>query len=166
MLKDILLKSGAIKFGDFVLASGKRSNYYVDIKESMTEPGALKEVAELISKKLSSGIIAGVELGAVPLVVAVAVLYSKKYIIIRKERPHGTKSLLIGQAPYGGSADIIEDVVTTGGSVLRAAEILKESGLKVSRVICVVDREEGGRENLAEAGIELIPLLRISEVKG
>ena len=165
MLKDILLKSGAIKFGDFVLASGKRSNYYVDIKESMTEPGALKEVAELISKNLSSGIIAGVELGAVPLVVAVAVLYSKKYIIIRKERPHGTKSLLIGQAPDGSSADIIEDVVTTGGSVLRAAEILKESGLKVSRVICVVDREEGGRENLAEAGIELVPLLRISEVK-
>ena len=61
--------------------------------------------------------------------------------------------------------NIIEDVVTTGGSVLRAAEILKESGLKVSRVVCVVDREEGGKENLAKAGIELISLLKISEVK-
>ncbi len=165
MLKDILLKSGAIKFGDFVLTSGKRSTYYVDIKESMTDPGALTEVAELISKKLTSSIIAGVELGAVPLVVAVAILSGRRYIIIRKERPHGTKSLLIGQTPSGSSVDIIEDVVTTGGSVLRAAEILKESGLNVSRVICVVDREEGGRENLAEAGIELIPLVKISEVK-
>ena len=165
MLKDILLKSGAIKFGDFVLTSGKRSTYYVDIKESMTDPGALTEVAELISKKLTSSIIAGVELGAVPLVVAVAILSGRRYIIIRKERPHGTKSLLIGQTPSGSSVDMIEDVVTTGGSVLRAAEILKESGLNVSRVICVVDREEGGRENLAEAGIELIPLVKISEVK-
>ena len=165
MLKDILLKSGAIKFGDFVLTSGKRSTYYVDIKESMTDPGALTEVAELISKKLTSSIIAGVELGAVPLVVAVAILSGRRYIIIRKERPHGIKSLLIGQTPSGSSVDIIEDVVTTGGSVLRAAEILKESGLNVSRVICVVDREEGGRENLAEAGIELIPLVKISEVK-
>jgi orotate phosphoribosyltransferase len=165
MLKDILLKSGAIKFGDFVLTSGKRSNYYVDIKETMTDPTALKEVAELISKNLTSDVIAGVELGAVPLVVAVALLSGKRYIIIRKDRPHGTKSLLIGQAPSGSGVNIIEDVVTTGGSVLRAAEILKESGLKVSRVVCVVDREEGGKENLAKAGIELISLLKISEVK-
>jgi orotate phosphoribosyltransferase len=165
MLKDELVRKGAIKYGSFTLTSGKQSNFYVDIKECMTDPDTLKETAELLSANVHSDIVAGVELGAVPLLVAVSMLVHKPYIIIRKEREHGTKSLLIGKTPPGGTVDIIEDVVTTGGSVLRAAKLLSDTGLKTASVICVVDREEGATEALSENNISLISLIRISEIK-
>ena len=165
MLKDELVRKGAIKYGSFTLTSGKQSNFYVDIKECMTDPDTLKETAELLSANVHSDIVAGVELGAVPLLVAVSMLVHKPYIIIRKEREHGTKSLLIGKTPPGGTVDIIEDVVTTGGSVLRAAKLLSDTGLKTASVICVVDREEGAAEALAENNISLISLIRMSEIK-
>ena len=74
------------------------------------------------------------------------------------------KKLIVGNIEKGMTIDIIEDVVTTGGSVLRAVNILREAGLKVNRVITVVDRENGGKELLSKNGIELISLMRISEL--
>ena len=68
-------------------------------------------------------------------------------------------------APAGSTVDIIEDVVTTGGSVLRAAKMLADAGLKTERVVCVVDREEGAKEALAQNNISLVPLIRISEIR-
>lgn len=165
MLRDELVENGAIKYGTFTLTSGRQSNFYVDIKECMTLPDLLRETAELLAAKVKSDIVAGVELGAVPLLVAVSLLVRKPYIIIRKEREHGTKSLLIGRTPPGNTVDIIEDVVTTGGSVLRAARMLSDAGLKATRVICVVDREEGAKDALAENNISLEPLIRISEIR-
>ena len=165
MLRDELVEKGAIKYGTFTLTSGKQSNFYVDIKECMTAPDLLRETAELLAEKVQSDIVAGVELGAVPLLVAVSMLVHKPYIIIRKEREHGTKSLLIGKTPPGSTVDIIEDVVTTGGSVLRAAKMLADAGLKPERVICVVDREEGAMEALAQNNVSLVPLIRISEIR-
>ena len=165
MLRDELVEKGAIKYGTFTLTSGKQSNFYVDIKECMTVPDLLRETAELLAEKVQSDIVAGVELGAVPLLVAVSMLVHKPYIIIRKEREHGTKSLLIGKTPPGSTVDIIEDVVTTGGSVLRAAKMLADAGLKTEKVVCVVDREEGAKEALAQNNISLVPLIRISEIR-
>ncbi|MFG1518887.1 MAG: orotate phosphoribosyltransferase [Thermoplasmataceae archaeon] len=165
MLADTLVKSGAIKFGEFKLTSGAMSSYYVDIKEICTNPSTLKEIVENIKPNITAGIIAGVELGAVPLIVATSIIANKPYIIIRKERSHGTGSLIIGNNFEGKEVDLIEDVVTTGGSVVKAVEILRENKAIVKKAICVVDREEGGKKNLLDHGIELIPLVKISQIK-
>lgn len=159
-----LLESGAIKFGDFTLTSGKKSKYYVDIKDAATRPETLGLIAKIFAGMASETKLAGVELGAVPLLVATAVAKNVPYLIIRKERKHGTGKLTIGEIVPGETIEIIEDVVTTGGSVLRAAEYLRENGAKVSDAYCVVDREEGGMDLLRENGIALHPVIRISEI--
>jgi len=165
MLKDALIETGAIEFGDFVLASGKRSKYYIDIKKASTKVKVLEMMAQEISKRVKGDILAGVELGAVPLTVATALLTGKDYLIIRKgKKEYGTGKMIEGSFQEGAVVDIVEDVVTTGGSVIRAVKILRDSGLKVERVICVVDREEGGKENLEKEGVELIPLVRAREL--
>ena len=163
-LSEKLLKSGAIKFGDFVLTSGKHSKYYVDIKDAATDPEILGLISEIFTNSIGSHKIAGVELGAVPLLVATAVRKGVPYLIIRKERKHGTGKLTIGEIFNGEEIEIIEDVVTTGGSIMKAVNYLRENGAKVNRAFCVVDREEGGRELLETNGVELTPLIRISEI--
>lgn len=96
MLSEDLVKSGAIKFGDFILTSGKRSDYYVDIKEAATDPNLLSEIASEFSKMIHARKIAGMELGAVPLIVATSLNMGIPYVIVRKERSHGTLSLIVG----------------------------------------------------------------------
>lgn len=165
MIGKKLLDAGAIKFGDFILTSGKRSDYYVDIKDAATEPEMLDEIAAELASKITAGKIAGMELGAVPITVATAVKKKMPYLVLRKERKHGTKKLVIGKLDHGEEVEVIEDVVTTGGSVLKAAQLIRENGGIVKRAICVVDREEGGAEMLKENGIELVPVVKISEVR-
>ena len=165
MLIEKLVECGAVKFGDFVLASGKRSKYYVDIKKASTKHEILELMGEMLAEHIRGDLIAGVELGAVPLAAITAVKAKRDYLIIRKERKgYGTSKLIEGDFEPGRIVDIVEDVVTTGGSVLRAINILRENGLIVQRVICVVDREEGGKENLEKEGVELISLVKASEL--
>ncbi len=165
MLKEKLVESGAIKFGDFTLASGKKSKYYVDIKKASTKYEILEMMGEMLADHVKGELLAGVELGAVPLVAITAVKSKRDYLIIRKEKKgYGTSKLIEGEYEEGKVVDIIEDVVTTGGSVLRAIRLLRDAGLKVNRVICVVDREEGGRENLEKEGVELISLVKSHEL--
>jgi len=160
----MLIKNGAIKFGDFTLTSGLKSKYYVDIKEVSTKPEFLNELAEELSKNVKAKTIAAVELGAVPILIATSIKMNLPLLIIRKEREHGTKDLLIGKFPEGTEVDLIEDVVTTGGSLIKAIDLLRSRGAKVTRAICVVDREQGGAEALKAMGVELIPLVKISSV--
>lgn len=163
LVKDKLTKCGAIEKGNFVLTSGKRSDYYVDIKRCITDPGVLGFLSSILVRHVHGDVIAGVELGAVPLLVGVSILSGKRYIIVRKERDHGTNSLLIGDPRE--KVTIIEDVVTTGGSVLRAAKLLRENGATVDECVCVVDREEGGAELLSENGIKLRALISSSLIR-
>lgn len=163
MLKDRLFETGAIKFGDYVLTSGNKSNFYVDIKDSATIPDILEEIASELASKVTKDKIAGMELGAVPITVATAVKKGIPYLVLRKERSHGTKKLIIGHLNEGEEVELIEDVVTTGGSLLKAAKLIRENGGIVKRAIVVVDREEGGREMLLENGIELDSLVKMSE---
>ncbi len=165
MLKDRLVETGAIKFGDFVLTSGKRSNYYVDIKDAATIPDILDEISAEIASRITVDKIAGMELGAVPITVAAAVRKKIPYLVLRKERAHGTKKLIIGQLSEGEEVELIEDVVTTGGSLLKAANLVRENGGIVKKAIVVVDREEGGREMLLENGVELQSVVRMSDFK-
>ncbi|OWP57005.1 MAG: orotate phosphoribosyltransferase [Thermoplasmatales archaeon B_DKE] len=164
-MKDILLSSGAIKIGDFVLTSGKKSSYYVDIKEAATDPMVLKAISEEIAKKITAGKIAGMELGAVPLIVSVSILKTIPYVILRKSITHGTKKLTVGKIDTGETIDMVEDVVTTGNSLLKAVNLIRENGGIVKRAICVVDRMDGGSELLKENGVELVPLLKISDLE-
>ncbi len=169
-LSEALKDCEAIRFGDFTLASGKKSRYYIDIKKASTNPEILKLIAieikkELLKKAIPVNYIGCVALGGVPIAVAVSLETGMPLVIIRKEtKDYGTKGQIIGDPKPGSSVILVEDVTTTGGSVLKAIEILKEEGLEVSYVLVVVDREEGASGNLKEIGVELIPLVRISDL--
>ncbi len=159
------IQSGMIKFGDFTLTSGKKSTYYVDIKEACTNPATLSEICEELEKKSIYGTIAGMELGAVPLIVGISLKTDKPYVIVRKgERNHGTKKQIIGNIIPGSKIDLIEDVVTTGNSLLKTALALRENGAIVDHAVCVVDRESGGEDLLKENGIKLESVVKISEL--
>ena len=167
-LAEKLKECGAIKFGDFTLASGKKSRYYVDIKKASTNPRILKLIAERISeimnrKSIPADYIGGVALGGVPIAVAVSLETGLPLIIIRKEaKEYGTKGQIIGEFKPGNSIVLVEDVATTGGCVLKAVRTLRDEGLVVRHVVVVVDREEGAGKSLADEGVELIPLVKIS----
>ncbi len=169
-LAEALKECGAIKFGDFTLASGKKSRYYVDIKKASTNPRILKIIAQAIKEKIkfhsiSADYIGCVALGGVPIAVAVSLETGLPLIIIRKEvKEYGTKGQIVGEFEHGKSVLMVEDVATTGGSVLKAIEMLRGEGVVVRHVIVVVDREEGALAALADAGVELIPLVKRSEL--
>lgn len=162
----LLKECGAIKFGHFVLTSGAISNYYIDIKKASTDPKILKKIAKAI-KPYTEGydIIAGMELGAVPIAVALSLETDKPYVIIRKEKKeHGTGRQIEGEDVKDKKVLLVEDVTTSGGSVVKAVKILRESQAKVNKVISVVDRESGAKENLLELDVDLISLISVSDI--
>jgi orotate phosphoribosyltransferase len=147
--------------GDFLLSSGQRSKYYLDKYRFSTEPKLLKSIAEGLAGLLPQGLncLAGVELGAVPLVTAVALETGLPFVIVRKgAKDYGTAKLIEGVLPEGAKLALIEDVLTTAGQAIRAANMLTELGAKVERVVYVVDREQGALENIRMAGFEGAPL--------
>jgi orotate phosphoribosyltransferase len=170
MKKDKLIQHlkecGAIKFGRFVLTSGAISDYYIDIKKASTDPKILKIIAQQMSDYTKGyDMLAGMELGAVPLVVALALETGIPYVIIRKEkREHGTGKQIEGGDVKGKSVLIVEDVTTSGGSVVKTIQILRENNAEVEKVIVVVDRENGAREQLQKLEVEFIPLVSVSEI--
>jgi orotate phosphoribosyltransferase len=147
--------------GDFLLSSGQRSKYYLDKYRFSTEPKLLKSIAEGLAGLLPQGLncLAGVELGAVPLVTAVALETGLPFVIVRKgAKEYGTAKLIEGVLPEGAKLALIEDVLTTAGQAIRAANLLTELGAKVERVVYVVDREQGALENIRAAGFDGAPL--------
>jgi orotate phosphoribosyltransferase len=166
LLKESLKECGAFKVGEFTLTSGKKSNFYVDIKQASTNPMILREIAVKMKEHVKDeNMIAGMELGAVPLAVALSLECKLPYLIIRKkERAHGTGKLIEGNMKPGDNVLLVEDVTTTGSSVIKAADIIREAKGQVSRVIVVVDREEGASELLGKHQISLVPLVRVSEM--
>lgn len=161
------LKScGAIKFGRFVLTSGAISDYYIDIKKASTDPKILKSIAKAMSPYVQGyNMLAGMELGAVPLVVALALETDLPYVIIRKEkREHGTGKQIEGGDVSGKHVLVIEDVTTSGGSVVKTIQILRENNAEVEKVLVVVDRETGAKEQLQKLEVDLLPLVTVSEI--
>ncbi len=164
-IEELLISSGAVMFGEFTLTSGKKSNYYINIKKATTNPAILIEITKAMAKYVLNEKIAGIELGSVPLAVALSIQTGKPFVIVRKEnKTHGTKEMIEGDLLKGEDVLVVEDVVTTGGSVVRAINVLKENGANVKKVLAVVDREEGGKENIEKEGIEFIPLLKVSSL--
>ncbi|TAJ44767.1 orotate phosphoribosyltransferase [Methanofollis fontis] len=163
---EALKSHGAIEFGDFVLASGARSSYYLDIKTAITDPALLRMISVAFAQKFSFDVVAGVAVGAVPLAVGVSLASEKPYAIIRKEeKTHGKSGVVIGDV-QGKRVLLVEDVTTSGGSALYGARVLKEAGATVVAVAPVVDRESGATEAFAREGIDLRPLTTISEIMG
>ncbi len=161
-----LLLEKSYREGDFTLTSGKKSEYYFDCKQTALHPAGGELLGKLFLKLLESENVAGVggmTLGADPLVSAVSVLSQAgshpmpAFIIRKKSKGHGTNQFLEGLSNFapGDSVALLEDVVTTGGTLITSCQRVEEAGLKVGCVLCVLDREEGGRENLAEAGYTL-----------
>jgi len=160
------IKELGLKEGDFVLTSGKRSGYYLDIKKAYTRPGVLSEIAARMETLLEGEErIAGMELGAVPIAVALSLKSGLPFAIIRKEgRKHGTGDRVEGGIKQGERVLLVEDVATTGGSILSAVKAIEEAGGKCGRAIVVVDRLEGADETLSKKGIELLPLFTVEEL--
>ena len=165
-LIQLLKDCGAIKFGHFVLTSGAVSDYYIDIKNASTDPNTLKKIAEAMAEYAEGyDLIAGMELGAVPLVVALSLKTKIPYVIVRKDkRKHGTSKQLEGGSVKNKKILVVEDVTTSGGSVVKTLQILHENHGNVDKVLVVVDRESGAGEKIENLNVEFVPLLSISEI--
>lgn len=149
--------------GDFILRSGRHSKFYLDKYLFSTRPDLLRDIASGLTEKLSAyepfDLLAGPELGAVAIVAAVSLQCGKPFVIVRKgEKGYGTSKALEGRAEPGQRVVMIEDVVTSGGAALMAAEKLRAAGLEVPVLLCVVDREEGGREQIEAQNLVFDPL--------
>jgi orotate phosphoribosyltransferase len=165
MLKDMLMEMKVVQKGEFILTSGKKSNYFVNIKRASTNPKVLREIGKAMAPYVNDCKIAGMALGAVPLAVAVALETDQPFVMVRKEpKDHGTKELIEGDVAPGDKFIIVEDVATTGGSTLQVVSALRGKGANVSKAIVVVDRMEGAREMLVEHGIELVSLFTVEDL--
>jgi len=165
MLKERLQELKVVQKGEFLLTSGRKSNYFVNIKRASTNPEVLREIGKAVAPYVGECKIAGMALGAVPLAVAVALETNRPFVMVRKEpKDHGTKELIEGEVNPGDKFIVVEDVATTGGSTLRVVSALREKGANVSKVVVVVDRDEGAREMLTEHGIELISLFMVKDL--
>ncbi|MBZ2166121.1 orotate phosphoribosyltransferase [Methanobacterium spitsbergense] len=163
----LLKDNHVVKYGKFTLSSGKESNYYVDMKRAITDPIILTKVAEIISEKLDTNDvdkIAGPALGAIPIVTAVSILSSIPMLMIRKEKKgYGTSELIEGDLQEGDKVIVLEDVTTTGGSLIKAVKAVSENGGLVKKAFVIVDRDEGAIDNLKKEGIELEPLVSVND---
>lgn len=153
------VRQAALLEGDFVLSSGERSRFYVDKYLFSTEPALLEELAGALADRLPRGIdrLAGVELGAVPLVVALALRTGLPYVIVRRDaKEYGTARGVEGRLEEGESVALVEDVVTTGAQSMKAARGLVEGGCAVEKVLAVLDRREEPGRDLGEFGFEAL----------
>ena len=162
-----LVRASYLK-GDFVLRSGKRSNRYFDKFLFETEPDLLRrlgaQLAELVPKDTQR--LAAPELGAVLLGGAVSMETGLPLLLVRKEpKAYGTGKQVEGRFAPGERVTVIEDVVTTGGDSLRSVQVLRDAGLEVNHLVVVLDRGEGGEENIRAARIPYSPLFRISDLE-
>jgi orotate phosphoribosyltransferase len=162
------IRDAALLEGDFVLSSGERSNVYVDKYLFSTEPNLLRDVADALAEQIPDGVerLAGVELGAVPLVVATALATGLPYVIVRKAaKEYGASAGrgIEGNFEAGERVALIEDVVTTGTQAVRAARSLREAGVEVVTIVSVLDRRE---ENGGElGGFPFRSLLRMDDLR-
>ena len=168
-----LIRQKALKFGEFTLASGKKSSYYLDGKQVTLNPTGARLVAEgildMFRPESLPKAVGGMSIGADPITAAVVTMSAVRdtplvgFMVRKQPKGHGTNQYIEGPVKEGDEVVILEDVVTTGGSSLTAIERAEAYGLKVSRVIAVVDRMEGGAEEFARRGYKFSSLLSIRD---
>ncbi len=164
----------AYKEGDFVLSSGQRSSYYINGKQVTLNPQGALAVGRLLLSQLpmDTEAVAGLTLGADPIVTAVSVVSALENrpipaLIVRKEaKGHGTMAYIEGPSlPAGAKVVVLEDVVTTGQSAMKAVERLRAAGYSVDRVIALVDREQGGAQLYQQSGLDFQAVFSIKDIQ-
>lgn len=167
-----LVRERALRFGEFTLASGKKASYYLDGKQVTLSAAGARLVAEGILDMLGGAMpaaIGGMSIGADPITAAVVTMSAVRetplagFMVRKQSKGHGTDQYIEGPVLPGDEVVIVEDVVTTGGSSLRAIERAEAFGLKVVRVIAIIDRMEGGAEAFTGRGYEFSSLLSIRD---
>lgn len=154
--------------GTFVLRSGKVSNEYFDKYLFESNPLLLEEIANHLVHLLPANfdILAGLEMGGIPLAVALSIKTSKPVVFVRKKaKEYGTNKIAEGIDITGKKLVVVEDVITSGGQVVLSSKDLLGFNAEIMKAICVIDRESGGKENLRTEGIELSSLFTMSELK-
>lgn len=163
-----LFDIGVIKFGDFTFKSGIRSNNYIDMRLAISYPDVLQELAiclKDIQQKCDADLLCAVPYGAVPVTTTLSMIASIPMIMARKEaKSHGTKNMIEGVYVPGQECLIIEDIVTTGASVLETIKTVEAAGLKVKDVIGIVDRQQGGLENITSNGYRFHAIFTLKEL--
>ena len=145
----------ALLRGTFTLRSGRVSQYYLDKYLFETQPDILRQLGQCFAEHVDDSIarLAGAELGGIPLVTAASLATGKPTVLIRNQRKgYGTAKQLEGALEPGDRVLFVEDVVTTGGQLLEGAQVLRDAGAEVAKIVAVVDRQEGGRANIEAAG--------------
>lgn len=154
--------------GEFKLRSGQTSTEYFDKYKFESNPKLLAEIAKNMAPLVpqNTEILAGLEMGGIPIATAIALETGLPLCFVRKTaKEYGTMKLAEGSEINGKRMCIIEDVITTGGQVIESSLLLKKSGALVSDVLCVIDREQGGREKLHDKDLLLQSLFKMSELK-
>jgi orotate phosphoribosyltransferase len=161
------IRASARITGTFVLRSGKTSDVYFDKYQFEAEPVLLLDIARAMAPLIPAGtqVLAGLEMGGIPIVTVLSQLTGIPCAFIRKEaRPYGTCRYAEGASLSGKQFVLVEDVVSSGGAILDASQKLRSDGLNPSHAVCVIDRETGGKEALAAHGLPLIRLLTYIDV--
>ena len=156
------IKETAYLEGDFVLRSGKRSKYYLDKYLFETCPDILRALGREFAAHVTEDVtvIAGAELGGVALAAAAAMETGKNWVIIRNsKKAYGTGKMVEGVLKAGDVVLLVEDIATTGGQVLEAANIITQAGATVKKIVCVIDRMQGAAENITAAGYNFEAIL-------
>src|SRR5687768_7691143 len=167
-LADGLLEAGCIKFGEFTLKSGLKSPIYIDLRQIISHPKLLADVAQAylpVISNLQFSRIAGLPYAAIPIATAISLAGNYPMIYPRKEvKAYGTKVEIEGEYHAGETILVIDDLATTGGSKFEAIEKLTSAGLVVKDVVVLVDRQSGAKESLEQAGYSMHAVLTISQL--
>lgn len=172
-LKAILQEKSILR-GDFTLASGKKSDYYIDARLTTLDAEGVNLIGKLmlaeIKKDSSITAVGGPTMGADPIVGSVLAISQEQgsplqgFLVRKEEKGHGTGKMIEGNLKSGDKVAMVEDVVTTGGSVIKAINAVRDEGAEVSKLLVIVDREEGASSRFEEMGVELFPIYKISEL--
>jgi orotate phosphoribosyltransferase len=168
----ILHNIDALKFGIFKLTSGKTSPYYIDLRIVPSFPDAYKQICDLYTQHITSQIgtetfdrIAGVPLAGIPFASQIAYNLKKPFLYVRKQtRHHGRQRRVEGILVSGDRVLLVDDLITTGLNLKKAAEAIRAEGGVVKEAVALLDREEGGKEKLEKSGIKIHTLLKMGEV--
>ena len=156
-----LVEAGALQFGRFTLSSGKASSYYIDLRRIPSFPRAYKKVVSayrLLVKEVGAenfDAVAGIATSGLTFSSPLAISIAKPMVYVRQEKSHGTKKRLEGVLPRGSTTLVVDDLITTGGNIVYAVESLRAEGSSVRDAIVLIDRLEGGKENLEKVGVRL-----------
>lgn len=168
------IQKNCIQYGNFVLSSGKQSNFYLDIKKLLLDPDYYELLVEMFHyefKKLGFTALGGMETASIPISILLTNFIKRKYFstikpfyIRKEERSHGLLNSIVGELKPNSKIILVEDVVTTGKSIITCNDILNEQKHEVIKVISIVDRDEGGRQILKENNFNYSYLVGIEEL--